>query len=91
MLWNSVDLKNSSKEEPVEEVPRIVPRICGICDVQHHLAAAKAVDQCFGLEANEILPTAYRMREINELGIIHAFTCTPFLFPSSTGLHSRKG
>ncbi|MGV8140399.1 MAG: nickel-dependent hydrogenase large subunit, partial [Methanobrevibacter sp.] len=29
---------------PVEEVARIVPRICGICDVQHHLAAAKAVD-----------------------------------------------
>ena len=28
----------------IEEVPRIVPRICGICDVQHHLAAAKAVD-----------------------------------------------
>ena len=21
---------------PAEEVPRIVPRICGICDVQHH-------------------------------------------------------
>jgi F420-non-reducing hydrogenase large subunit len=26
---------------PVEEAPRIVPRICGICDVQHHLAALK--------------------------------------------------
>lgn len=26
---------------PVEELARIVPRICGICDVQHHLAAAK--------------------------------------------------
>ena len=23
---------------PVEEVARIVPRICGICDVQHHLS-----------------------------------------------------
>ncbi len=52
----------------IEEVPRIVPRICGICDVQHHLAAAKAVDACFGLEANDILPTAYRMREIMNWG-----------------------
>ncbi len=52
----------------IEEVPRIVPRICGICDVQHHLAAAKAVDACFGFEANDILPTAYRMREIMNWG-----------------------
>ncbi len=32
---------------PIEEVPRIVPRICGICDVQHHLAAAKASRSVF--------------------------------------------
>ncbi|AMD18182.1 F420-nonreducing hydrogenase [Methanobrevibacter sp. YE315] len=53
---------------PVEELPRIVPRICGICDVQHHLAAAKAVDQIFGFDDYEILPTAYRMREIMNWG-----------------------
>lgn len=53
----------------IEEVPRIVPRICGICDVQHHLAAAKAVDACFGFEnGTDILPTAYRMREIENWG-----------------------
>ena len=50
----------------IEEVPRIVPRICGICDVQHHFAAAKAVDQIFGCE--EILPDAYKMREIMNFG-----------------------
>ena len=44
---------------PAEEVPRIVPRICGICDVQHHLAAAKAVDQIYGFKDDEILPDAY--------------------------------
>ena len=49
---------------PIEEVPRIVPRICGICDVQHHLAAAKACDQVFGYNDDEILPAAYKMREI---------------------------
>ena len=53
---------------PVEELARIVPRICGICDVQHHLAAAKAVDQIFGFDDYEILPTAYRMREIMNWG-----------------------
>ena len=53
---------------PVEELARIVPRICGICDVQHHLAAAKAVDQIFGFDDYEILPAAYRMREIMNWG-----------------------
>ncbi|MDR2830603.1 MAG: Ni/Fe hydrogenase subunit alpha [Methanobrevibacter sp.] len=53
---------------PVEEAPRIVPRICGICDVQHHLAAAKAADQCYGFKDEDILPTAYKMREIMNWG-----------------------
>lgn len=53
---------------PVEELARIVPRICGICDVQHHLAAAKAVDQIFGFNDDEILPAAYKMREIMNWG-----------------------
>ena len=52
----------------IEEVPRIVPRICGICDVQHHLAAAKAVDQIFGFKDDEILPAAYKMRELMNWG-----------------------
>ncbi len=57
------------QQRNIEEVPRIVPRICGICDVQHHLAAAKAVDACFGFEnGTDILPTAYRMREIMNWG-----------------------
>ncbi|NYB51394.1 MAG: Ni/Fe hydrogenase subunit alpha [Methanobacteriaceae archaeon] len=54
----------------IEEVPRLVPRICGICDVQHHLAAAKAVDACFGFQPDDILPTAYRMREIMSWGSV---------------------
>ena len=54
----------------IEEAPRIVPRICGICDVQHHLASAKAVDGCFGFSSEDILPTAYRMREIMNWGSV---------------------
>ncbi len=52
----------------IEEVPRIVPRICGICDVQHHFAAAKSVDQIFGFKDDEILPDAYKMRELMNWG-----------------------
>jgi F420-non-reducing hydrogenase large subunit len=49
----------------VEEAPRITPRICGICQTAHHLAAAKATDQVFGLEPPE---TARKLRELMLLG-----------------------
>lgn len=32
----------------VFEMPQITPRICGICPVSHHLAAAKAADELYG-------------------------------------------
>jgi NAD-reducing hydrogenase large subunit len=32
----------------VQEMPTITPRICGICPVSHHLAAAKAADSVYG-------------------------------------------
>ncbi|MFM8321906.1 MAG: Ni/Fe hydrogenase subunit alpha [Chloroflexota bacterium] len=32
----------------VIEMPSITPRICGICPVSHHLAAAKAADEVYG-------------------------------------------
>ena len=45
----------------VEEAPRITPRICGICQTAHHLTAAKATDQVFGLQTPE---TAQKLREL---------------------------
>ncbi|MCL5040318.1 MAG: Ni/Fe hydrogenase subunit alpha [Firmicutes bacterium] len=32
---------------PAEEMPRITPRICGVCPEAHHLASAKALDDLF--------------------------------------------
>jgi F420-non-reducing hydrogenase large subunit len=34
---------------PVEELPRIVTSICGVCPWSHHLASAKANDAVFGV------------------------------------------
>ncbi len=39
---------------PVEEMPRITPRICGVCPWAHHLASAKACDAVFGVEIPEV-------------------------------------
>ncbi len=41
-------------------------RLCGICPVSHHLAAAKAVDQLIG--ALEIPPTAEKIRRLMHYG-----------------------
>src|ERR1039457_4061722 len=41
---------------PYWEVPVMVQRLCGICPVSHHLAAAKAMDRIVGGE--KLTPTA---------------------------------
>ncbi len=46
---------------PIEELPRIVTRICGVCPASHHMAGAKAVDGCFG---GQIAPLAVRLRDM---------------------------
>jgi F420-non-reducing hydrogenase large subunit len=46
---------------PIEELPRIVTRICGVCPASHHMASAKAVDGCFG---NEVPPLAHKLRDM---------------------------
>ena len=46
---------------PVEEMPRTVCHICGICPWAHHLASSKATDACFGLTPP---PTAVKLRSL---------------------------
>ncbi|PIU29526.1 MAG: Ni/Fe hydrogenase subunit alpha [Candidatus Hydromicrobium americanum] len=46
---------------PVEELPRIVTSICGVCPWHHHLASAKACDAIFGVE---IPSAAKKLREL---------------------------
>ncbi len=46
---------------PVEEAPRIVARICGVCPAAHHLAAGKAVDAVYHVEPP---PAAKKLREL---------------------------
>ena len=46
---------------PVEEMPRIVCHICGICPWAHHLASSKAGDGCFGVTPP---PAAVKLRRL---------------------------
>jgi len=46
---------------PVEELPRITPRICGVCPSAHHMASTKAVDAVFHVDPP---PVAKKVREL---------------------------
>lgn len=51
----------------VIEMPNITPRICGICPVSHHLAAAKAADEVYGCPPPR---PANLLRELMHMGQI---------------------
>jgi len=46
---------------PVEELPAIVSKICGVCPGCHHMGSGKAVDAVFGVQPP---PTARKLREL---------------------------
>ncbi len=69
---------------PYWELPVLVQRLCGICPVSHHLAAAKATDMIVG--ARELTPTADKIRRLMHFGqtlqshALHFFhLCSPDL------------
>ncbi|TFG64946.1 MAG: Ni/Fe hydrogenase subunit alpha [Spirochaetales bacterium] len=51
---------------PYWEAPVLVQRLCGICPVSHHLAAAKAMDVIVG--EKELTPTAEKVRRLMRYG-----------------------
>ena len=51
---------------PFWEAPVLVQRLCGICPVSHHLAAAKAMDVIVG--ADKLTPTAEKIRRLMHYG-----------------------
>jgi F420-non-reducing hydrogenase large subunit len=76
---NVVELRGFEKfcvGRPVEELPRIVTSICGVCPWSHHLASAKANDAVFGVE---VPPAGRKLRELcnsiayTEEHILHFF------------------
>ncbi len=81
---------------PYWELPVLVQRLCGICPVSHHLAAAKATDMIVG--ASQLTPTAEKIRRLMHYGqtlqshALHFFhLCSPdLLFGFDDDLHHRN-
>jgi NAD-reducing hydrogenase large subunit len=53
---------------PYWEAPVLVERLCGICPVSHHLAAAKATDVIAGVGPEGLTPTGEKMRRLMHYG-----------------------
>lgn len=71
---------------PFTEVPYFVQRLCGICPVSHHLAAAKAVDQLVGVEPENLTSTANKLRRLLHFGQVLQSHALHFFHLSSPDL-----
>jgi len=47
---------------PAEEMPRIVPNVCGVCPSPHNIASTKALDDLYSVEPT---PTAKLIRQLH--------------------------
>lgn len=76
------------KGTPAEQMPVIVPRICGVCSTAHHVAAVKALEDAYGVTPP---PLALRIRELLLLGQLiqnQATSVFVFTMPDRLGLTS---
>ncbi len=69
---------------PYWELPVVVQRLCGICPVSHHLAAAKATDQLIGVA--ELTPSAEKIRRLMHFGQVLQSHALHFFHLSSPDL-----
>jgi len=69
---------------PYWELPVLVQRLCGICPVSHHLAAAKACDRIIGVD--RLTPTAEKVRRLMHHGQVLQSHALHFFHLSSPDL-----
>ncbi|CCE22993.1 Ni/Fe hydrogenase subunit alpha [Methylotuvimicrobium alcaliphilum] len=71
---------------PYWELPVLVQRLCGICPVSHHLAAAKAIDQLVGIDPENLPPAATKLRRLLHFGQVMQSHALHFFHLSSPDL-----
>ena len=72
---------------PVEEMPRITTRICGVCPEAHHMASVKACDAVFNVEPP---PAAKKLRELLYIGLLCGRSHSALLRPGRAGFRGRS-
>lgn len=71
---------------PYWEAPVMVQRLCGICPVSHHLAAAKAIDQIVGLDPEDLSLPAQKIRKLLHFGQVFQSHALHFFYLASPDL-----
>jgi NAD-reducing hydrogenase large subunit len=71
---------------PYWEAPVLVQRLCGICPVSHHLAAAKAIDQLVGIDPEDLTPAAFKLRKLMHYAQIFQSHALHFFYLASPDL-----
>jgi NAD-reducing hydrogenase large subunit len=71
---------------PYWELPVLVQRLCGICPVSHHLAAAKAIDQLVGIDPENLPVAADKLRRLLHFGQVLQSHALHFFHLSSPDL-----
>ncbi|HSQ44615.1 MAG TPA: Ni/Fe hydrogenase subunit alpha [Ginsengibacter sp.] len=71
---------------PYWEAPVLVQRLCGICPVSHHLAAAKAIDQIVGVDPKDLSPSASKLRRLMHYGQVFQSHALHFFYLASPDL-----
>lgn len=71
---------------PYWELPVLVQRLCGICPVSHHLAAAKAIDQLVGIDPENLPSAATKLRRLLHFGQVLQSHALHFFHLSSPDL-----
>ncbi len=71
---------------PYWEAPVMVQRLCGICPVSHHLAAAKAIDQIVGVDPDDLSVPAQKIRRLLHFGQVFQSHALHFFYLASPDL-----
>ncbi|HKL15120.1 MAG TPA: Ni/Fe hydrogenase subunit alpha, partial [Balneolaceae bacterium] len=71
---------------PYWQAPNLVQRLCGICPVSHHLAAAKAIDQIVGIDPKDLSTGATKLRRLLHYAQIFQSHALHFFYLASPDL-----
>jgi len=76
------------KGVPAEQMPVIVPRICGVCSTAHHVAAVKALEDAYGVIPPPLSGTIREMLLLGQLIQNQATSLFVFTMPDRLGVES---
>ena len=73
---------------PAEQMPVIVPRICGVCSTAHHVAAVKALENAYGVEPPALADDLRELLLLGQLIQNQATSLFVFTMPDRLGVDS---